>query len=152
MASAGDFRPSILIRNSNPPAGTAVLGVFAPGTRRTLVSISDGTSNTIMFMESAGGFVTGETWTLESWANATWWSAFGTCPQAGGNGNCNNSPEGRGKGWGLTGSFHSGDIVQAVQADGSVRGYRTGAIDFLSMAYLVGVADGQTGGQITGVD
>jgi len=36
--------------------------------------------------------------------------------------------------------------------DGSVRGLKIGQIDFLSMDYLAGVADGQAGGQITGVD
>ena len=151
MASGGDFRGSILVRNSNPQVGTPCKGIFAPGQKLPILAISDGTSNTIMFAESAGGF-SGTGWTLEPWTGGMWWSAFGTCPQSGGNGNCDTSAQGMGKGWGQPSSFHTGDICQMTFADGSVRGLRLGNIDFLSMDYLAGIADGQSGGQIMGAD
>ena len=153
MASAGDYRPNILVRNSNPQVGTRCSGIFMANTKLTLTAISDGTSNTIMFAESTGGFLAADNgWTMEAWSGAMWWSAFGTCPQAGGNGNCDASPQGRGKGWAVPSSFHTGDVCQVAMGDGSVRGLKIGQIDFLSMDYLAGVADGQAGGQITGVD
>jgi hypothetical protein len=80
-----------------------------------------------------------------------WWSTFGVCPQVG-NQNCDTSAQGRGKSWGLPGSFHAGDVINMSMGDGSVRGFRTGGADFLSISYLVGISDGQTDNQIIGLN
>jgi len=153
MASAGDFRGSILVRGSNPAVGVPCRGIFAPYQKLKIGAISDGTTNTVMFAESAGGYLSADGgWTMETWGGAMWWSAFGTCPQSGGNGNCDNTPAGKGKGWALAGSFHAGDVCQVAMGDGSVRGLKIGSIDFLTMDYLAGVSDGQTANQLIGVD
>jgi len=152
MASAGDWRANILLRSSNPQVGVPCRGIFTPNTRTSLLSISDGTSNTVMLAETAGG-LNGTDWALEAWAGSMWWSAFGTCPQSGGNQNCDNSAAGKGKGWGLAGTWHTSDTCQMAMGDGSVRSFRLGGIDFLSMDYLVGVADGTiNGSHIIGAD
>jgi prepilin-type N-terminal cleavage/methylation domain-containing protein len=152
MASAGEFRGNVLIRGSNPPAGTPVKGFFMPYLKLKFPAVTDGTSNTIMFAETAGGYLSVDGgWTMDAWANAMWWSTFGVCPQVG-NQNCDTSAQGRGKSWGLPGSFHAGDVINMSMGDGSVRGFRTGGADFLSISYLVGISDGQTDNQIIGLN
>lgn len=144
MASAGEFRGSVLIRNSNPQAGTQVIGIFgrAQGLRQSRVT--DGTTNTIMFAESAGG-LSGTSWLGETWAHARWWSAFGTCPSGSNppNPNCDKSTLGRGLGWALPGSLHTGNAINVCLTDGSIRSINSANIDFLTISYLVGIADGQ---------
>jgi prepilin-type N-terminal cleavage/methylation domain-containing protein/prepilin-type processing-associated H-X9-DG protein len=109
----------------------------------SIVGVSDGTSNTVGFAESAGGYL-GSSW--NGWVNNPYGhgycpSNFWVCPN-GGNGNCDNSAQGRGLGWGIPGSFHNGRI-QIVFMDGSVRAV-SGSIDFLTWAYICGAQDGQT--------
>jgi prepilin-type N-terminal cleavage/methylation domain-containing protein/prepilin-type processing-associated H-X9-DG protein len=109
----------------------------------TVVGVSDGTSNTVGFAESAGGYI-GSSW--NGWVNDPYGhgycpSNFWVCPN-GGNGNCDNSAQGRGLGWGIPGSFHNGRI-QIVFMDGSVRAVN-GSIDFLTWVYICGAQDGQT--------
>ncbi len=145
MASAGEFRGLVLLRGSNPPSGVDCTGMFGYLSRLALGQIIDGTSNTIMFAESAGGFENlggtfGRGWTMETWNFSIWYSTFGTCPNRA-NPNCDFSSQGRGVGWGLPGSFHSGNVINVCIGDGSVRSIKSD-FDFLSMSYLVGYKDG----------
>ncbi len=145
MASFGEWRGLVLLRGSNPPSGVDCTGVFGYKSKTKLEAIADGTSNTILFAESAGGLETisgiGTGWTMETWSNAVWWSTFGVCPRND-NVNCDYSAQGRGLGWGVPGSFHAGNIINVAISDGSVRGINPNFLDFLTMSYLVGKADG----------
>jgi len=112
-----------------------------------ITGISDGTSNTIGFMETAGGFVN---WGSGN-ANNGWYQApyghghtisnFGTCPNAT-NGNCSNTPEGRGLARGLPGSVHPGGRINTMFMDGSIRAF-SGSVDFTVYVYMCGAQDGQ---------
>jgi prepilin-type N-terminal cleavage/methylation domain-containing protein len=145
MASFGEFRGLVLLRGSNPPTGVDCTGLFGYNSKTKLESVADGTSNTIMFAESAGGIASingiGTGWTMETWSSSVWWSTFGVCPRPE-NDNCDKTPQGRGLGWGLPGSFHAGNIINMALGDGSVRGVNPNLLDFLSLSYLVGKADG----------
>jgi prepilin-type processing-associated H-X9-DG protein len=144
LASAGDWR-NILIRGSNPPAGTSCRGLFNYLSKTRFTDVSDGTSNTIAFAESAGGFANiggiGQGWTMDTWNFGIWYSAFGICPNPT-NGNCENTPQGRGLTWGVAGSQHAGNQCNIAFGDGSVRSINP-SIDFLSLDYLNGYRDGQ---------
>jgi prepilin-type N-terminal cleavage/methylation domain-containing protein len=145
QASFGEFRGLVLLRGSNPPSGVDCTGVFGYNSKTKLEAIADGTSNTIMFAEAAGGFQAinglGAGWTMETWSHAVWWSTYGVCPRSD-NGNCDTSPQGRGLSWGIPGSLHAGNIINMAISDGSVRPVNSANIDFLTMSYLVGKADG----------
>src|SRR5262249_58976972 len=109
-----------------------------------LTDVTDGTTNTIMFAESAGGYDPNQNgWTMETWAYARWWSGLGMCPGPSGGRNCDTSAQGRGVGWALPGSFHGGGVVNIALADGSVRGLNAAAFDFLSVSYMAGINDAQ---------
>jgi prepilin-type N-terminal cleavage/methylation domain-containing protein/prepilin-type processing-associated H-X9-DG protein len=145
LASAGDWRPR---PNRANPAGPTVdgHGVFYYNSTVRLSDITDGTSNTIAFAESAGGVgapffgapFDGH-WTNWAWAgNAIWYSAYGICPNSNGaGGNCTNFP------WLLPGSRHANGICNMALADGSVRAMNVQFLDPLSLDYLTGAKDGQ---------
>jgi prepilin-type N-terminal cleavage/methylation domain-containing protein len=126
LASAGDTRP----RPNATGTGTVdAHGLFYYNSKEKLGAIPDGASNTLMFVENAGGlnsvggdqFFSNPQWWNHSWAGAVWWSPYGICPNSRFTGcNCNVA-------WG----------------DGSVRGLNAPNIDSLSLAYLAGGRDGQ---------
>ena len=95
------------------------------GTGMGITAISDGTSNTIMFQESNGGFIAnfGGTsgWLAMNFGHAPYYADGGMCPSPG-NGNCDNTPQGRGFGYGIPSSAHAGNRVMSAFCDGSVRG------------------------------
>jgi prepilin-type N-terminal cleavage/methylation domain-containing protein/prepilin-type processing-associated H-X9-DG protein len=155
LASAGS--PSAKVdRNStaNPPARVDAHGLFYYKSKVTLVQITDGTSNTLMFVESAGGldgpldniFATSQ-WTMQAWAGALWWSGYGICPNSNGAGPfCSTAPGGQGLFFLGAGSLHTGGICNVAMADGSVRSLNAPGIDSLSLTYLAGARDGETQG------
>jgi prepilin-type N-terminal cleavage/methylation domain-containing protein/prepilin-type processing-associated H-X9-DG protein len=157
VASAGSASLRV-DRNStaNPPARVDAHGLFYYKSKESLARVADGTSNTLMFAECAGGIIAPGApffdvpyWTMHSWAGATWWAPYGICPNtlAGGPGqNCQNTPQGRGLSVFAAGSMHSGGICNVAMADGSVRGLNAPAIDTLSLAYLAGARDGEIQG------
>jgi prepilin-type processing-associated H-X9-DG protein len=126
--------------------------------RNSVARIPDGTSNTIMFAENAGGLTdpgdavfTGATWFNFSWGGGVWWSAYGVCPTSGDAGpRCGQVVSGPAtinpSALGLYGlaasSMHAGGIVNMAFGDGSVHGINAGAIDYLSLRYLTGIKDG----------
>jgi prepilin-type N-terminal cleavage/methylation domain-containing protein len=110
------------------PAGTAnyfedYFGIFTWKSRVKLANVTDGTSNTIAFLETAGGQLTLGTTT--GWANSSWaagiaYTNFWICPN-GGNNNCNNGPGGFGLAYNIPGSMHEGNRINVAYADGTVR-------------------------------
>jgi prepilin-type processing-associated H-X9-DG protein len=158
LASAGNPFPRI-DRNSttNPPRRVDAHGLFYYKSKESLARVDDGTSNTLMFVECAGGWHSISSdpifntphWTMNAWAWGVWWAGYGICPNtlAGGPGqNCHNTPEGRGLSVFSAGSLHAGGICNVALADGSVRGLNAPAIDSLSLIYLAGVRDGEIQG------
>jgi prepilin-type N-terminal cleavage/methylation domain-containing protein len=117
----------------------------APGsTGQSIVSVSDGSSNTIMFMESNGGFLdwggsNTNGWCAMNWGHAPFYADFGLCPNTT-NGNCNFT-RGRGFGWGLPGSNHTGNRILTAFGDGSVRPISP-TTQFAVFAAMTGSSDG----------
>jgi prepilin-type N-terminal cleavage/methylation domain-containing protein len=158
LASAGNPFPRI-DRNSttNPPGRVDAHGLFYYKSKVNLGAVPDGTSNTLAFVECAGGllaidgdpFFGSPHWTMNSWAWGVWWSGFGICPnpnRAGPGQNCNNSPGGAGVSVFAAGSLHAGGVCNVVLGDGSVRGLNAPALDSLSLIYLAGYRDGEIQG------
>ncbi len=116
----------------NPPAQGIKVG-----------SISDGLSNTLVFMESTGGYIpdNGGGWMGFTWGYAPFYSGFGFCP-ATDNPNCEVDPIGLGLSWGLPGSLHAGKAINSVHADGSVRAFSTADNTYPVFLALGGIADG----------
>jgi prepilin-type processing-associated H-X9-DG protein len=129
-------------------------GLFYYKSKEKVSRVPDGTSNTLMFVESAGGMLTGlnapadtPKWTNHSWGGAIWWSSSGICPNSRFS-NCtwNQSPPPHASPVFAAGSMHAGGICNVAFADGSVRGLNAPNIDSLSLAYLAGTRDGEIQG------
>ncbi len=128
-------------------------GADAPPPRGVkLEEIKDGMGNTLMFVETAGGYLnprdgfTGaqaylNDWNIPAWASNAWISSFGTCPDPA-NPNCSvPGSRGRGLSWGLPGSFHAANRINVAYCDGSVRSI-PGDINFALYVSLSGYRDG----------
>jgi prepilin-type N-terminal cleavage/methylation domain-containing protein/prepilin-type processing-associated H-X9-DG protein len=154
LPSAGDARTR-LDRNStaSPPGRVDAHGLFYYKSKVTVTSITDGTSNTLMVVESAGGMLTGLSapadtpkWTNHAWGGAIWWSSSGICPNPRFD-NCAAQISGRfNSPVFAAGSRHAGGICNVAMGDGSVRGINAPNIDSLSLAYLAGARDGEIQG------
>jgi prepilin-type N-terminal cleavage/methylation domain-containing protein/prepilin-type processing-associated H-X9-DG protein len=157
LASAGDPRPRVdRTSTTNPPGRVDAHGLFYFKSKEALARVPDGTSNTLMFAECAGGlydapgdpFFGTPKWTMNSWAGALWWSGYGVCPN--GNSppgqNCVNTPAGKGLSVFVPGSLHTGNLCNFAMADGSVKALNVQTLDSLSLAYLAGVRDGEVQG------
>jgi prepilin-type processing-associated H-X9-DG protein len=147
LASAGDPRPRTI--------GTTtfdVHGLMYYNSKEKLGAIPDGSSNTIMFAESAGGinFVSSDAvfnkpqWWNQAWAGAMWFSAFGMCPNSNFT-NCTAHLNDGGKGLSVfaAGSLHAGGVCNVAMGDGSVRGINAPNISSPVLAFLTGGRDGQ---------
>jgi prepilin-type N-terminal cleavage/methylation domain-containing protein/prepilin-type processing-associated H-X9-DG protein len=123
------------------------LGPFRYNAGLNIVGVTDGTSNTLGFMETAGGYLNfgsgdpNNGWGLEPWAHGYTATNFWVCPRAG-NTNCVSTAEGRNRGAGIPGSFHGGDRINTLFMDGSVRGINPGPLDFAVYVYMGGAQDG----------
>jgi prepilin-type N-terminal cleavage/methylation domain-containing protein len=120
-------------------------GFFSHNSKNQLVGAKDGTSNTIFFMESAGGNVniTGVTitWGNMAWPSAMLFANFGTCPDKT-NGNCLYDNGGQGLRGGLPGSLHPQNLIMTAFGDGSVR-QLSPTVDFSAVFVpLSGMSDG----------
>ena len=123
-------------------------GFFHYRSANKLGSTLDGTSNTVMVMESVGGFVdfgSGATqatgWVMTSWSSAIGYSNFGACPDRA-NPNCQFTSQGRGLSPHIPGTFHAGNRITTAFGDGSVRGISS-SVDFALFVFMCGINDGQ---------
>ena len=155
LAVAGDPRPR-LDRNNPTGARVDAHGLFYYNSKEALARVPDGTSNTLMFGECAGGLLTvsGDPffgtpkWTMNAWAGSLWWVGYGVCPNGNPNVglNCVNSPSGKGLSVFVPGSLHTGNLCNFAFGDGSVKALDVKQLDSLSLAYLCGTRDGEIQG------
>jgi prepilin-type N-terminal cleavage/methylation domain-containing protein len=134
----------------DPNAGRNYAGFFGYNSKVPIQQAGDGSSNTLLFLESAGGWLAaGATgtyldggWMGYSWATGPAQGFFGTCPDPT-NPNCDfTDAQGRGMAWGLPGSFHPQNRIQVVYGDGSVRNI-PGNINFYPLFLaIMGANDG----------
>lgn len=159
LASAGDPRPRVdRTSTATPQARVDARGLFYYKSQERVASVADGTSNTLMFVENAGGLFSSTSdpnfstpkWTMNAWAWGVWWAGYGVCPNAnspnGPGQNCSTTPGGLSMSPFAAGSLHASNICNVAMADGSVRGLNFRSIDSLSLAYLAGRADGEIQG------
>lgn len=124
-------------------------GIFTYNAKNRIAAISDGTSNTVAFLESAGGVVTTFapaspiSWSSNAYTQGITHSQWGICPKANtSNPNCVFTDNGMGLAAGLPGSMHAGNSIQTSFADGSVRSISP-TISQTAYVYMSGMADGQ---------
>jgi prepilin-type processing-associated H-X9-DG protein len=122
-------------------------GFFYYLSKASIARVPDGTSNTFMFAEYAGGYVDWggsggrpSGWSTGSWSSGPNYTGFGVCPNKT-NGNCDFVNSG-GLSFGTFGSKHTGNILNIGFGDGSVRQVSP-TIDFTPWVYLSGTRDGQ---------
>jgi prepilin-type N-terminal cleavage/methylation domain-containing protein/prepilin-type processing-associated H-X9-DG protein len=153
LASAGDWR--LRPDRTNPGRTVDAYGFFHYKSSESLGAVPDGTSNTIMFAECAGGLTNqgdpllGTKWTMNAWAWGIWFSAYGICPNASFpacNGTLTGTPAGKHLSVFAAGSLHTNNLCNVAMGDGSVRGLIPGSIDPLSLSYLTGIKDGMVQG------
>ena len=138
ICSAGDFRTG---------EGADFHGVFGYIKNKTSVAtIQDGTSNTFLYAEAAGG-LSGTAWTNFTWAGGQWYTTYGICPgNASSNLNCSTAPGGNNLSNVLAGGVHPGGICMMAFADGSVKGVSTTSMQYAALLFLAGKGDGQVQG------
>ncbi len=150
IPSAGDWRTRPDRNGGARVDGHGIFGYFK--NKVSVGRIPDGTSNTIMFAECAGGLFSGgapfanNIWTDWSWGGGQWWAAYGICPNNNGVGiNCQ-AGAGLGLSWVVAGSTHAGNVIQMAFADGSVHNINPSGMDIFILSYLTGMQDGETQG------
>jgi len=106
------------------PDGPTYRGYFTHNSKNTIQGAKDGSSNTVMFIETAGGIgsLDGTTynWIQMAWANAIVFAELGSCPDRT-NPNCEYNHGGLGLGYGMPGSLHANNKMVTAFGDGSVR-------------------------------
>jgi prepilin-type N-terminal cleavage/methylation domain-containing protein/prepilin-type processing-associated H-X9-DG protein len=152
LGVAGASTGAVTFTNGSHPASIAedpYRGIFTYKSSNALAKIPDGTSTTLMYGESPGGLSgrgTGS-WVANSWIGGAQWIEFGMCPNPT-NPNCDFSGSGRGMHPSIFGTMHTGNRVNFVFGDGSVRSISS-TIDFQVFAALGGISDGRV---ISGID
>jgi prepilin-type N-terminal cleavage/methylation domain-containing protein len=159
------FNRGYLTIDTNPPDDSPYPGMFrytnkksaatAYSTQGTpnglglpIEAIIDGTSNTIMFMETNGGyldFAGPQGWGGMNWGHAPFYADFGTCPDKTNdvlnNGSCDFAHGGYG--FGVPSSAHAGFRIMTAFGDGSVRALAPD-VKFSTFVFLCGASDGRT--------
>jgi prepilin-type N-terminal cleavage/methylation domain-containing protein/prepilin-type processing-associated H-X9-DG protein len=124
-----------------PTTAEKYKGMFLYNYRTPVTAITDGSSNTIACLESAGGWyqpING--WVGTGYGTDFTLSGFGTCPDHS-NQNCDFSAKGRGFSIGLPSSMHAGNRINTLFGDGSVRNIAPNINHGVYVA-LCGIADG----------
>jgi prepilin-type N-terminal cleavage/methylation domain-containing protein len=129
----------VLVRNSNPARGVRIDGIFQYNSKNTIAGIGDGSSNTVMFTESAPGVVAGVR-LAQTWNFGMTYSTFNG-PCNGDRPNPNNFNCGPASAL-MPNSLHTSGIINCCFGDGSVRALKGTSYDFLGWSYLVGIDDG----------
>ncbi len=125
-------------------------GIYGWKSNTRITAITDGTSNTLAFMESAPNYVEFAAGNPSNgvcgwgYTSAVVYSQFGFCPSAT-NVNCQNTATHPGKGFSasLPGSKHANNIIMSSFADGSIRGVPPSQLTSVFYQLLTGIADGQ---------
>jgi prepilin-type processing-associated H-X9-DG protein len=143
--SGGPYKgPFQYTKQTTAPTAYSTQGT-PTSTGMTIASIADGSSNTVFFMESNGGFIGNfqntSGWVGYNWGHAPFYADFGTCPDHT-NGNCDFSTSGRGFGWAIPSSNHGGNNINTLFGDGSVRSISP-TVNFSTFVYMCGSNDGQ---------
>jgi len=121
-------------------------GFFGYKSKTSIGRVPDGTSNTMMFAEMAGGFVNWagsggipSGWSSPSWSTGPNYTSFGFCPDHT-NPNCDfvNS---LGLNFGTFGSKHAGNVINVAFGDGSVRQVQPN-LPFGVQLAIGGISDG----------
>jgi prepilin-type N-terminal cleavage/methylation domain-containing protein len=121
-------------------------GFFGFKSKNSVARVPDGTSNTMMFAEMAGGFIPWggsggipSGWSSPSWSTGPNYTSFGFCPDHT-NPNCDfvNS---LGLSYGTFDSKHAANIINVAFGDGSVRQV-TPTIPFSVQLAIGGISDG----------
>jgi prepilin-type N-terminal cleavage/methylation domain-containing protein/prepilin-type processing-associated H-X9-DG protein len=110
----------------------------------SVATIGDGSSNTVFFMESNGGyldFAGPKGWGAMNWGHAPFYADFGMCPDKT-NPNCDFSPQGKGYGFGIPSSAHTGNRINTCFGDGSVRNISP-TTQFATFVFMCGANDGR---------
>jgi prepilin-type N-terminal cleavage/methylation domain-containing protein/prepilin-type processing-associated H-X9-DG protein len=153
-----DMNPPVGIlgtTNYLPSAGYVGLngdysGIFYYKSQVKMVKITDGTSNTIAFVESPGGKIKFTDGTFSGFAHASWASAIyftnnGICPNSDKTHNqCDYSNASSASGdvqVNIAGSLHASNRINVAYADGSVRSIPPN-LTFPLIVYLCGTHDG----------
>jgi prepilin-type N-terminal cleavage/methylation domain-containing protein/prepilin-type processing-associated H-X9-DG protein len=143
--SMGGYIHDLPTDTPNQRTGTKYRGMFTFQSKLKLENISDGTSNTIAFAESAGGLVDGFGAVGQAWSMGATYSNFWMCPNAQ-NANCWSSGKvgtgTLGNGYSIPGSNHAGPRLNVAFGDGSVRNISP-TIDFTTYVFLTAIEDGQ---------
>ncbi len=120
-----NYAPMAGYVDGTDPTFTQYHGLFTYRRKLSIVGISDGTSNTVAYIENAGGYVNfgagnaANGWGMNAWAGSVIFANSGTCPDPS-NSSCDFT-NGRGLGVNPAGSQHAGNRINCVFADGSVR-------------------------------
>jgi prepilin-type N-terminal cleavage/methylation domain-containing protein/prepilin-type processing-associated H-X9-DG protein len=115
-------------------------GLLTYNSKNALGKCPDGTSNTMMFAEYAGGFIkwNGSGGIPDGWAGGSWSCGFNySCFGLDTNINLNDGNHG----WYSFGSNHAGGLINTAFGDGSVRNVRP-SIDFSVLLAISGFQDG----------
>jgi prepilin-type N-terminal cleavage/methylation domain-containing protein len=124
-------------------------GYYTHNSKNKVADAKDGSSQTIMFIESCGGAISSDNvnyaWTHFLWASAQMYAEFGTCPDRNNdkaNGlNCD-FVKSLGLGAGVPESLHTNNMIMTAFGDGSVRMIRPD-LDFGTVwVPLCGMSDG----------
>jgi prepilin-type N-terminal cleavage/methylation domain-containing protein/prepilin-type processing-associated H-X9-DG protein len=134
-------------KKTSAPTATSTQGTPA-STGLPIEAVPDGTSNTIMFMESNGGyldFAGPQGWGAMNYGHAPFYADFGTCPDttndAANGGNCDFKHGGFG--FGIPSSQHGGNRINTAFGDGSVRTLAPN-LQYTLFVALCGAGDGRT--------
>ncbi len=125
-ASLGDWRTGSNVSR----------GMFQYERKQTLATVTDGSSNTMMVMEFAGGYWPGSSNGLRwcpSWAMNGIYSAFGWVV---------NPLDQNQNAAALPSSYHTGGMLNVAFGDGSVRGIRLQGLDFNIWSAMAGKSEG----------
>jgi len=136
---------------------SAFRGFFSYLSKNSIGRVPDGTSNTLMFAEMAGGYIDWggnggipSGWSAPSWSNGPNYTSFGFCPDSTNPNccvpgtkppNCSFAGPYLGYNFGTFSSKHAGNIINTAFGDGSVRQLQSNTPFGVQLA-IGGIADG----------